>query len=104
MAEVSVIGGGLSGSEAAYQLAERGHSVTLYEMRPVRKTPAHQTDLLAEVVCTNSFKSVEPHTAHGLLKTEMRALGSLLLRVAEIARVPGGTALTEHLNWFAIGH
>jgi methylenetetrahydrofolate--tRNA-(uracil-5-)-methyltransferase len=103
MAEVSVIGGGLSGSEAAYQLAERGHSVTLYEMRPTRKTPAHQTDLLAEVVCTNSFKSVEPHTAHGLLKTEMRALGSLLLRVAESARVPGGTALTVDRHVFARG-
>ena len=101
MAEVSVVGGGLSGSEAAYQLAERGHSVTLYEMRPVRKTPAHQTELLAEVVCTNSFKSVEPHTAHGMLKTEMRALGSLLLRVAEIARVPGGTALTVDRHVFA---
>src|SRR5215218_8815098 len=103
MAEVSVIGGGLSGSEAAYQLAERGHWVTLYEMRPTRKTPAHQTDLLAEVVCTNSFKSVEPHTAHGLLKTEMRALGSLLLRVAESARVPGGTALTVDRHVFARG-
>jgi methylenetetrahydrofolate--tRNA-(uracil-5-)-methyltransferase len=62
-------------------------------MRPVRGTPAHQTDLLAEVVCTNSFKSVDPHNAHGLLKTEMRALGSLLLRVAAESRVPGGTAL-----------
>ncbi|MBW3630244.1 MAG: methylenetetrahydrofolate--tRNA-(uracil(54)-C(5))-methyltransferase (FADH(2)-oxidizing) TrmFO [Gemmatimonadetes bacterium] len=103
MAEVSVVGGGLAGSEAAYQLAERGHSVTLYEMRPVRKTAAHQTDLLAEVVCTNSFKSVEPHTAHGLLKTEMRALGSLLLRVAEVARVPGGTALTVDRHVFAAG-
>jgi methylenetetrahydrofolate--tRNA-(uracil-5-)-methyltransferase len=103
MAEVSVVGGGLSGSEAAYQLAERGHSVTLYEMRPVRGTAAHQTDLLAEVVCTNSFKSVEPHTAHGLLKTEMRALGSLLLRVAEQARVPGGTALTVDRHVFARG-
>src|SRR5690606_34452569 len=95
MAEVTVVGGGLSGSEAAYQLAERGHQVTLFEMRPVRSTPAHQTDRLAEVVCTNSFKSVDPTNAHGLLKTEMRALGSLLLRVAEEARVPGGYALGE---------
>jgi methylenetetrahydrofolate--tRNA-(uracil-5-)-methyltransferase len=101
MAEVSVVGGGLSGSEAAFQLAERGHSVTLHEMRPVRKTAAHQTDLLAEVVCTNSFKSVDPTTAHGLLKTEMRALGSLLLRAAEIARVPGGTALAVDRTEFA---
>jgi methylenetetrahydrofolate--tRNA-(uracil-5-)-methyltransferase len=93
MAQVTVVGGGLSGSEAAYQLAERGHDVTLHEMRPVRGTPAHHTDRLAEVVCTNSFKSLDPQNAHGLLKTEMRALGSLLLRMAEEARVPGGTAL-----------
>ncbi len=93
MAAVNVIGGGLAGSEAAYQLAERGHEVTLYEMRPVRGTPAHQTDRLAEVVCTNSFKSLDPATAHGMLKTEMRALGSLLLRMAEASRVPGGSAL-----------
>lgn len=101
MAQVTVVGGGLSGSEAAYQLAERGHDVTLVEMRPVRGTPAHQTDLLAEVVCTNSFKSVDPLNAHGLLKTEMRALGSLLLRVAEEARVPGGTALVVDRHEFA---
>jgi methylenetetrahydrofolate--tRNA-(uracil-5-)-methyltransferase len=101
MAEVTVVGGGLSGSEAAYQLAERGHSVTLHEMRPVRKTEAHQTDLLAEVVCTNSFKSVDPTTSHGLLKTEMRALGSLLLRAAEVARVPGGSALAVDRTEFA---
>jgi methylenetetrahydrofolate--tRNA-(uracil-5-)-methyltransferase len=101
MAEVTVVGGGLSGSEAAYQLAERGHDVTLYEMRPVRGTPAHQTDLLGEVVCTNSFKSVDPTNAHGLLKTEMRALGSILLRVAEESRVPGGTALVVDRTEFA---
>ncbi len=101
MAAVTVIGGGLSGSEAAYQLAERGHEVTLYEMRPQRGTPAHETDLLGEVVCTNSFKSVDPANAHGLLKTEMRALGSILLRVAEEARVPGGTALVVDRADFA---
>jgi methylenetetrahydrofolate--tRNA-(uracil-5-)-methyltransferase len=101
MAEVTVVGGGLSGSEAAYQLAERGHEVTLYEMRPVRGTPAHQTDRLAEVVCTNSFKSVDPTNAHGLLKTEMRALGCLLLRVAEESRVPGGTALVVDREEFS---
>ncbi|CAN5827894.1 methylenetetrahydrofolate--tRNA-(uracil(54)-C(5))-methyltransferase (FADH(2)-oxidizing) TrmFO [soil metagenome] len=103
MALVTVVGGGLSGSEAAYQLAERGHEVLLHEMRPVRGTAAHQTDLLAEVVCTNSFKSVDPHNAHGLLKTEMRALGSLLLRVAEESRVPGGTALVVDRHEFARG-
>ncbi|HEX6068942.1 MAG TPA: methylenetetrahydrofolate--tRNA-(uracil(54)-C(5))-methyltransferase (FADH(2)-oxidizing) TrmFO [Longimicrobiaceae bacterium] len=101
MAEVTVVGGGLSGSEAAYQLAERGHQVTLYEMRPVRGTPAHQTDRLAEVVCTNSFKSVDPTNAHGLLKTEMRALGCLLLRVADESRVPGGTALVVDREEFS---
>lgn len=101
MAEVTVVGGGLSGSEAAYQLAERGHEVTLHEMRPVQGTPAHQTDRLAEVVCTNSFKSLDPTTAHGLLKTEMQALGSLLLRVAHEARVPGGSALVVDRHEFA---
>jgi methylenetetrahydrofolate--tRNA-(uracil-5-)-methyltransferase len=101
MAKVSVVGGGLSGSEAAYQLAERGHEVTLHEMRPGTRTAAHQTELLAEVVCTNSFKSTDPTNAHGLLKTEMRALGSLLLRVAEESRVPGGTALVVDRTEFA---
>lgn len=101
MAQVSVVGGGLSGSEAAFQLAERGHDVNLFEMRPVRGTPAHKTDLLGEIVCSNSFKSEDPTNAHGLLKTEMRALGSLLLRVAAEARVPGGTALAVDRHEFA---
>lgn len=101
MAQVSVVGGGLSGSEAAYQLAERGHDVTLHEMRPLRGTPAHHTDLLGEVVCTNSFKSVDPTNAHGMLKVEMRALGSILLQVADEARVPGGTALVVDRTEFA---
>src|SRR5690606_5113060 len=101
MASVTVVGGGLSGTEAAFQLAERGHDVTLVEMRPGRGTPAHQTELLGEVVCTNSFKSTDPTNAHGLLKTEMRALGSILLRVAEEARVPGGTALVVDRTEFA---
>ncbi len=101
MSEVIVVGGGLSGSEAAFQLAERGHWVTLYEMRPHRGTPAHQTDLLGEVVCTNSFKSTDPTNAHGLLKTEMRALGSILLRVASETSVPGGTALVVDRAEFA---
>ncbi len=101
MAQVSVVGGGLSGSEAAFQLAERGHDVNLFEMRPVRGTPAHKTDLLGEIVCSNSFKSEDPTNAHGLLKTEMHALGSLLLRVAAEARVPGGTALAVDRHEFA---
>ncbi|HEU4561966.1 MAG TPA: methylenetetrahydrofolate--tRNA-(uracil(54)-C(5))-methyltransferase (FADH(2)-oxidizing) TrmFO [Longimicrobium sp.] len=104
MAEVTVVGGGLSGSEAAYQLAERGHSVTLHEMRPVRGTPAHQTDRLGEIVCSNTFKSEDPHNAHGLLKLEMDELGaggSLLLACARESRIPGGTALTVDRIEFA---
>lgn len=104
MAEVTVVGGGLSGSEAAWQLAERGHDVTLHEMRPVRGTPAHHTDLLGEIVCSNTFKSEDPQNAHGLLKLEMDALGvggSLLLACARESRIPGGTALTVDRREFA---
>ena len=90
---VTVVGGGLAGSEAAWALAERGVAVTLVEMRPVVRTAAHQTDRLAELVCSNSFKSVELGNAHGLLKAELRLLGSLLLECADEARVPGGAAL-----------
>lgn len=97
----TVIGGGLAGSEAAWALAERGVAVTLREMRPVVRTPAHQTDRLAELVCSNTFKSVEPTNAHGLLKLELRALGSLLLRCADEARVPGGAALAVDRNVFS---
>jgi len=89
----TVVGGGLAGCEASWALAERGVRVTLVEMRPGRTTPAHQTDRLAELVCSNSFKSTETTTAHGLLKAELRLLGSLLLRCADEARVPGGAAL-----------
>src|SRR5574338_1206612 len=92
--EVRVVGGGLAGSEAAWQLAERGHDVVLYEMRPVRQTPAHRTERLAELVCSNTFKSTETTNAHGLLKAEMRLLGSMVLECADAARVPGGSALT----------
>src|SRR5688500_8861344 len=77
---IHVIGGGLAGSEAAWQLAERGHDVVLHEMRPVRGTPAHKTDRLAELVCSNTFKSTEVTNAHGLLKAEMRALGCMILQ------------------------
>lgn len=90
---VSVVGGGLAGCEAAWALAEAGVHVTLLEMRPQVTTPAHQTDQLAELVCTNSFKSLEPANAHGLLKAELRVLGSLLMDAAEDARVPAGAAL-----------
>jgi methylenetetrahydrofolate--tRNA-(uracil-5-)-methyltransferase len=98
---VSVVGGGLAGSEAAWALAERGVKVTLREMRPVMKTPAHQTDRLAELVCSNSFKSLDLTNAHGLLKAELRALGSLLLPCADLARVPGGTALVVDRELFS---
>ncbi|HLY51945.1 MAG TPA: methylenetetrahydrofolate--tRNA-(uracil(54)-C(5))-methyltransferase (FADH(2)-oxidizing) TrmFO [Steroidobacteraceae bacterium] len=87
------MGGGLAGCEAAVALARRGVRVTLHEMRPVRATPAHQTDRLAELVCSNSFKSVDVTNAHGLLKAEMRRLGSIVLEAADAARVPGGSAL-----------
>jgi len=81
---VHIVGGGLAGSEAAWQLAERGHDVVVHEMRPIRPTPAHKTDRLAELVCSNTFKSTETTNAHGLLKAEMRLLGSLILE--EIGR------------------
>ena len=98
-----MVGGGLAGCEAAWALAERGVSVTLHEMRPVRMTPAHQTDTLAELVCSNTFKSVEPMHAHGLLKAEMRLLGSVVLQAADEARIPGGSALAVDRRAFAKG-
>src|SRR5512147_490539 len=101
MPPVHVIGGGLAGSEAAWQLAERGHDVVVHEMRPVRGTEAHKTDRLAELVCSNTFKSTETSNAHGLLKAEMRLLGSMVLEVADAARVPGGSALTVDRDVFA---
>ncbi len=98
---VTVIGGGLAGSEAAWQLAERGHPVELIEMRPVRQTPAHHTDKLAELVCSNTFKSTETTNAHGLLKAEMRVLGSMILECADAARVQAGSALAVDREVFA---
>ncbi|HWP03024.1 MAG TPA: methylenetetrahydrofolate--tRNA-(uracil(54)-C(5))-methyltransferase (FADH(2)-oxidizing) TrmFO, partial [Gemmatimonadaceae bacterium] len=98
---VAVVGGGLAGSEAAWQLAERGYRVVLYEMRPVRSTPAHSTELLGELVCSNTFKSTDLTNAHGLLKAEMSVLGSVVLWAAEQARVPGGTALAVDRELFA---
>ena len=98
---VHIIGGGLAGSEAAWQLARRGLEVRLYEMRPARPTPAHQTDRLAELVCSNSLKSELESTAPWLLKEELRRLDSLLLRAAEGARVPGGHALAVDRAIFA---
>jgi len=101
MNSVTVIGGGLAGSEAAWQLARRGHRVIIHEMRPVRRTPAHNTDRLAELVCSNTFKSTEVSNAHGLLKAEMRVLGSLILECADEARVPAGSALAVDRDVFA---
>ena len=97
----TVIGGGLAGSEAAWALAHRGVKVTLREMRPLVGTPAHQTGQLAELVCSNSFKSTETVNAHGLLKAELRLLGSLLLECADLARVPGGAALVVDRHRFS---
>jgi methylenetetrahydrofolate--tRNA-(uracil-5-)-methyltransferase len=98
---ITIVGGGLAGCEAAWQLAERGHQVALCEMRPARTTAAHRTGRLAELVCSNTFKSTELGNAHGLLKAEMRALGSLILWAADRARVPGGTALAVDRDVFA---
>ena len=90
---ITVVGGGLAGCEAAWQAARRGVQVDLYEMRPVRNTPAHQTSDLAELVCSNSLKSNLLDTASGLLKEEMRRCDSLVVRVADGAKVPAGGAL-----------
>ena len=91
--EVTVIGGGLAGSEAAWQIARAGGHSHLYEMRPLETTPAHRTGQLAEIVCSNSFKSDRPPNASWLLKQELRSCGSLLLEIADRERVPAGGAL-----------
>lgn len=102
MAIINVIGGGLAGSEAAYQLLKRGHTVNLYEMRKGNKsTPCHHTDKLAELVCSNSLKSNLLDTASGALKEELRLLDSLLIRVAESASVPSGGALAVNRSDFS---
>jgi methylenetetrahydrofolate--tRNA-(uracil-5-)-methyltransferase len=101
MERVHVIGGGLAGCEAAWQLARAGVPAVLYEMRPIRQTDAHRTDRLAELVCSNSLKSETENTAPWLLKHELRKLGSMLLSAAGRARVPGGQALTVDRTGFA---
>jgi methylenetetrahydrofolate--tRNA-(uracil-5-)-methyltransferase len=98
---VRIVGGGLAGSEAAWQCARRGVPVTLFEMRPKRPTAAHRTDRLAELVCSNSFKSLELISAHGVLKAEMRELGSLVLEAALASRLPAGAALAVDREGFA---
>lgn len=101
MAEISIIGAGLAGSEAALYLADKGLKVILYEMRPEKMTPAHETGLAAELVCSNSLKSTLPDTAAGMLKEELRLLGSKLLSVAEECSVPAGHALAVDRDRFA---
>lgn len=101
MDEVVVIGGGFAGVEAAWQAAEGGARVRLYEMRPLRQTPAHRTDKLAEIVCSNSLKSDEPGTAPYLLKEELRRAGSLVMQAATETRVPAGAALAVDRHRFA---
>src|SRR5438105_8000374 len=99
--EITVIGGGFAGVEAAWAAATRGGRVTLYEMRPNRGTPVHRTGDLAELVCSNSFKSNLLTNASGVLKEEMRRLGSLILPIAERHRVPAGEALAVDREPFA---
>ena len=99
--KVKVIGGGLAGCEAAYQLLKRGFAVDLYEMRPVAATGAHRTDHLAELVCSNSLKSDLVDTSSGLLKAEMRLLDCLLLQCAEVVKVPAGGALAVDREAFS---
>src|SRR5215208_1694862 len=93
MPNVTIIGAGLAGSEAAWQAAELGCSVELWEMRPRRETPAHRTEHFAELVCSNSLGNLSLETASGLLKEELRRLGSVILRCADANRVPAGGAL-----------
>jgi methylenetetrahydrofolate--tRNA-(uracil-5-)-methyltransferase len=98
---VTIVGGGLAGCEAAWQLARRGVGVDLHEMRPLRTTPVHQTDRLAELVCSNSLRGNALDQAAGLLKEEMRRLGSLVIRVADEVKVPAGSALAVDRSLFA---
>ena len=99
--DIIIIGGGLAGSEAAWQIAERGKRVKLFEMRPERMTPAHKTPFLAELLCSNSLKSDMKTSTSGLLKEEMRILDSLIIRVADRTRVPAGEALAVDRNRFS---
>lgn len=101
MADVIVVGGGLAGVEAAWQAARAGVGVRLYEMRPTRQTPAHRTDKLAEIVCSNSLKSDEEGSASYLLKEELRRSGSLVMEAAMTTRVPAGAALAVDRQQFA---
>src|SRR6188474_2287985 len=101
MSSVTIVGGGLAGSEAAWQAASAGVRVVLHEMRPVRPTSVHKTDKLAELVCSNSFRGDKLDNAVGVLKEEMRRLGSLVMRAADAARVPAGAALAVDRDRFS---
>lgn len=101
MKKATVLGGGLAGCEAAMQLANRGIKVTLYEMKPIKKSPAHKSDLLAELVCSNSLKANRTDSAAGLLKEEMRILGSVCLKSADLSAVPAGGALAVDRDMFS---
>ena len=100
-APVHVVGGGLAGSECAYQLASRGVPVVLHEMRPVRPTPAHKSGDFAELVCSNSLRSDDPEHVAGFLKREMERFGSLIIGTARTAAVPAGSALAVDRDRFA---
>lgn len=99
--EITVIGGGLAGVEAAHQVTRMGGRAVLYEMRPAVNTPAHQSAFLAELVCSNSLKSLDLLNAHGLLKEELRRLGSVIMKTADETAIPGGKALVVDRNRFA---
>src|SRR6266576_4495798 len=101
MNKINVIGGGFAGVEAAWQAAHMGAQVRLFEMRPVKETPAHRTDKLAEIVCSNSLKSDEVGSAPYLLKEELRRAGSLVMETAAATRVPAGAALAVDRQQFA---
>ena len=98
---ITIIGGGLAGTEAAYQIAKRGIHVKLYEMKPVKFSPAHSNKNLAEIVCSNSFKSNLLTNACGLLKEELRRLDSLLIKIADETSVPAGQALAVDRDIFS---
>ena len=101
MMQATVVGAGLAGSEAAWQLAQRGVAVTLVEMKPQQRTPAHSADTFAELVCSNSFRSGELTNAAGLLKEELRRLGSLIIQCADETRVDAGGALAVDRQAFS---
>ena len=99
--EVNIVGAGLAGSEATYQLLKRGIKVNLYEMKPTKYSPAHKLETFAELVCSNSLKSNELASAEGLLKQELRMMDSLLIKIADETKVPAGSALAVDRNVFS---